>query len=84
MEENNLQETKQEDTTVIFAIVGWIFSFIGLLFFPPIFGSIAIVFGYMHRKNVNRTHGTVIMVAGLLSIVIGMVLGAMMSVMLYG
>lgn len=82
MEENKVQETGQKEETVIFAIVGWLFSFIGLLFFPPIFGSIAIVFGYMHRKNVNRTHGTVLMVAGVLSIIIGMILGAMVSVML--
>lgn len=59
---------------VVFAILGWIFTAISTLFFPPLFGGGGVICGYLHRKS-NMTHGTIIMISAVACGVFGILLG---------
>ncbi|WP_313342330.1 zinc-ribbon domain-containing protein [Sedimentibacter sp.] len=62
----------------LFAILGWIFNAISLLFVPILFAAGGFIFGYLHRK-VNHTHGTIIMIAAVACGLFGVVLGMAFS-----
>jgi len=73
--ENNTSER------VIFAVLGWIFNALALFFIPILFGGIGIVFGFLHRKY-QKTHGTIIMIAGVICTIVGMIIGAVVTAIL--
>src|SRR5690625_4235606 len=62
----------------VFAILGWVFSGISILFFPILFAGGGVIFGYLHRK-VNETHGTIIIIGAIACGLFGMVLGAALA-----
>jgi len=68
----NTQQAHQNNH--VYAVLGWVFCGIAILFIPIIFGAGAVVFGYLYRK-IDETHGTIIMIAGVACAIIGMLLG---------
>ena len=59
----------------VYAILGWIFTAIAILFFPILFGGGGVIFGYLHSK-VKKTHGTIIIISAITCGLFGTVLGA--------
>ncbi|WP_317912926.1 zinc-ribbon domain-containing protein [Carnobacterium maltaromaticum] len=58
----------------LFKIFGWISFVISLLYFPIIFGAVAVVMGYLYRSY-DEKHGTVLMIMGVAGGLFGMLLG---------
>src|SRR5690625_7493707 len=48
----------------VFAMLGWVFSGISILFFPILFAGGGVIFGYLHRK-VNERHGRIIIIGAI-------------------
>lgn len=69
-----LSTQNNSNNETVFAILGWIFTAISTLFFPPFFGGGGVICGYLHRKN-NITHGTIIMISAISCSVFGILLG---------
>jgi uncharacterized membrane protein YvbJ len=59
----------------VYAILGWGFSGIAILFFPILFSGGGVIFGYLHSKE-NNTHGTIIIISAIACGLFGVVLGA--------
>ena len=59
----------------VYAILGWVFTGIAILFIPILFGGGGVIFGYLHSK-VDKTHGTIIIIAAIACGLFGAVLGA--------
>ncbi|WP_179134555.1 zinc ribbon domain-containing protein [Oceanobacillus timonensis] len=58
----------------VYAILGWVFAGLSILFFPILFAGGAAIFGYLHRK-VNKTHGTIIIISAIACGIFGVLLG---------
>src|SRR5690625_959720 len=71
-------EAAQTQGGSVFAILGWVFSGIAILFIPILFAGGGVIFGYLHRK-VNQTHGTIIIIGAIACGLFGMVLGAALA-----
>lgn len=56
-------------------------AIISLLFFPIIFGPLAIVMGVLARKKNDKTFGLVVIILGAAFMVIGMALGATLAIL---
>lgn len=59
----------------VFAVLGWIFNILALIFVPILFGPLGIVMGYFHKKY-HAKHANIIIGAGIICMMIGMILGA--------
>lgn len=70
---SNIQSKPNDDRTV-FAVLGWVFNAISILLIPILFAAGGVIFGYLHRK-INKTHGTIIMIAGVACGLFGTILG---------
>jgi len=66
---------KKKKNGVIYSAFGLVCAIISLLFFPIIFGPLAIILGYLGRKNGDKTFGLVVMILGAVFMAIGMILG---------
>lgn len=73
---NNTQNKSSDGP--VFAILGWVFNAISILFVPILFAAGGVIFGYLHRR-VNQTHGTIIMIAGVACGLFGVLLGIAFS-----
>ena len=58
---------------------GVAFAAIALLFFPPLFGGLGILFGHRARRGGNRTGGAVTMYVSATAMVFGMILGFLLA-----
>lgn len=66
----------------VYSIVGFICAIISLLFLPIVFGSAAIILGVVARKKGDSSFGLVVIVLGVVLMVSGMVLGAVVNVLM--
>lgn len=65
----------------VYSIIGLICAIISLLFVPIVFGVAAIILGVVARKKGDNTFGLVVIILGAVFMVIGMILGAAVSVL---
>jgi MFS family permease len=68
------------DTGQVFVILGFIFAAIGLLFCPILFGGAAIVMGIL-AKNKGNALGIWVIAAGIVSLILGIIIGAIIGMM---
>src|SRR5699024_909047 len=71
-------ESSKGSESNIFAILGWVFAGISTLFIPIIFAAGGVIFGYLHRQ-IDQTHGTIIIIASVALGIFGTLLGMSMS-----
>lgn len=76
----SLHSTEQQisNNSPVYAILGWVFSGISILFIPILFAAGGVIFGYLHRK-VNQTHGTIIIISAIACGLFGTVLAISLS-----
>lgn len=81
----NVVKKDVKENKILFAVLGWVFNVIALLsatilpkgmgilfgYYP---GSMGFLFGYYYRSRTNKKHGTIIMICGFLSAIIGALL----------
>ena len=60
--------------------LGIVFAVIALVFLPPLFGSLGILFGYLARRGGSRTGGVVTMYISGTAMVLGMIFGVLVAV----
>lgn len=63
-----------------FIILGFIFAAVGLLCCPILFSTLAIVFGVI-AKNKGNPLGTWVIGAGIASLIIGIIIGAILGML---
>ena len=69
-----------EEKFMTYFIVGIICVFVSIFFLPPVFGGVAIAFGYVLWKNgpeEKRDYGMGLFLAGIVGMVIGIIVGAL-------
>lgn len=76
------QNTNSKSGGSLFAVLGWLFNGIALLFVPVLFGGLGVVFGYLHRSRSNKQHGTIIMILGVVCAILGTLLGMVVGMQL--
>jgi hypothetical protein len=54
---------------------------IALLFLPPLFGGLGILFGYLARRGGSRTGGVATMYISGTAMVVGMIFGALVALL---
>ena len=59
--------------------LGIVFAIIALVFAPPLFGGLGILFGYLARRRGSRTGGVVTMYISGTAMVVGMIFGAVVA-----
>ena len=59
--------------------LGIVFALIALVFAPPLFGGLGILFGYLARRRGSRTGGVVTMYISGSAMVVGMIFGAVVA-----
>jgi hypothetical protein len=62
-----------------FAIAGWLFSIISLLFVPILFGTLAFALGLITYYGRSKSHGMALMVFAAISFVLGSLLSFFVS-----
>lgn len=60
---------------ILWSIVSILCSIISIGVFPPLFGGLAILFGYFARKH-NHSVGVILMIVGAVALVAGFIIGA--------
>jgi hypothetical protein len=65
---------------LIYAVLGWLFSMVSIVFVPILFGALALAMGYFTYTERSKTHGTVLMVFA----AAGLILGSLISFMVAG
>ena len=60
--------------------LGIVFAVIALVFLPPLFGSLGILFGYLARCRGSRASGAVTMYISGTAMVLGMIFGVLVAV----
>ena len=70
-------ETTQNSNTklIIWSVLSILSAIICLGVSPPLFGGLAILFGYFARRQ-NQTVGIVLMIIGAVALVVGFIIGA--------
>ena len=58
------------------AILGIIFAVISLGFFPPIFGALGIIMGYLAKKSGEEKLGTITIILSIIFMIAGFIIGA--------
>jgi hypothetical protein len=61
--------------------LGIVFAIIALVFAPPLFGGLGILFGYLARRGGSKTGGVVTMYISGTAMVIGMIFGALVALL---
>lgn len=81
MNEFERQETniKKQDKT--WQVISIICAIISTLFFPPFIGGFGIFAGYK-TKEYNKKLGNILMITNVITIIIGMALGVLASILL--
>ncbi|MFW3529331.1 hypothetical protein ACN9U4_00515 [Staphylococcus caprae] len=74
-----MEQQQNERSTLLFIILGWVFSVISLLFLPIVFGIAGIVFGALTISRGKKVHGIIIIVAAIVFALLGTVLGALIA-----
>jgi hypothetical protein len=59
--------------------LGIVFAIIALVFLPPLFGGLGILFGYLARRKGSKRGGLVTMYISGNAMVIGMIFGAVVA-----
>ncbi|MCT2536984.1 hypothetical protein NC661_20995 [Aquibacillus koreensis] len=60
--------------SVMFAVLGWLFFILSLLFLPVLFGMATFVMGLIVYQQRNQLHGVVLMALSVIVIIIGFLL----------
>lgn len=72
--QGNIREKDNDTTVALLAVFGWVSAVISLLFFPPIFGGVGIIIGFV--LSIYRTnHGLILAVMSCLAGILGFFLG---------
>ncbi|MBO1199547.1 hypothetical protein J3T65_08375 [Staphylococcus simiae] len=74
-----MAEQQKDNNTLVFIILGWVFSVLSLLFLPIVFGPAGVVFGALTISKGKKTHGIIIIVAAIVFALIGFALGYMIA-----
>ncbi len=61
--------------------LGLAFAVIALLFLPPLFGSLGILFGYLAKRGGSKSGGVLTMSTSGTAMVLGMVMGALVALL---
>jgi hypothetical protein len=78
--ENMVQTIGYEETAgskktgIFYAVLGWAFSFIALVFVPILFGALAFSLGLITYYGRNKAHGVAVMVFASISLILGSML----------
>lgn len=77
---NTINELKEEarkrnEKGNLYKIIGWVSAALSLIFFPIVFGALAVIMGYLYR-DYEEKQGTIIMIVGVATAIFGMVIGA--------
>ena len=70
-----MPEQQKDNNTLVFIILGWVFSALSLIVLPIIFGPAGIVFGALTISKGKKTHGIIIIVAAIVFAILGFTLG---------
>jgi hypothetical protein len=65
---------------VAYALFGWVFLAISFLFLPIVFGTAALLMGFMLYHNQSKVHGAILMFFA----AIGLIVGTLISVVVAG
>jgi uncharacterized membrane protein YvbJ len=63
------------DDYLIYAVLGFIFAFISIFLFPPVFGGLAIWFSRIIKKKGKESLSITLLVISITAMVIGLVVG---------
>lgn len=63
-----------------YALFGWVFFAISLLFLPIVFGSASMLMGFLLYHNRSQVHGMILMFFAM----VGLVIGTLISVVVAG
>ncbi|MCI2954537.1 hypothetical protein FH178_04835 [Staphylococcus caprae] len=74
-----MEQQQNDRSTLVFIILGWVFSVLSLLVLPIVFGIAGIVFGALTISRGKKVHGIIIIVAAIIFALLGTVLGAMIA-----
>ena len=58
------------------AILGIIFAVISLGFFPPLFGGLGIIMGYLAKRSGEKKLGTIAIILSIVFMIAGFIIGA--------
>ena len=61
--------------------LGIVFAIIALVFAPPLFGGLGILFGYLARRRGSETGGVATMYISGTAMVVGMIFGALVALL---
>lgn len=64
---------------ITYVILGWLFTFISVLFVPVLFGAIAFCMGLMTYSERSKTHGTILMSFASVGLIFGSFISFMVS-----
>lgn len=73
-------EKSTSNKGTLYAVLGWVFFAISLLFMPLLFGAAALFMGFMTYTVKSEIHGLILMVFG----AVGLVLGSLFSFIVAG
>ncbi len=68
----------------LYSGIGLVCAIISLLFIPILFGVAAIILGFFGRKKGDKDFGLVVIILGAVFMVIGMIIGAAVSLYFAG
>jgi hypothetical protein len=74
------ETTIAEKKGIIYAVFGWLFFAISILFLPILFGAGALYMGYRTFTERSQAHGVILM----LFAAVGLVLGSLISIVVAG
>lgn len=67
-----------------FIIFGFLFAFIALFFYPPVFGSLGIWFGTIVKKRGKDGLGLTLIILNAATMVVGMIIGVLVNTGMMG
>ena len=76
-------ESKPSNITAL-KVWGWICTGTSLLFLPLVFGIIGIILGYLVRSRGDKEQGTIIMIASIGTMILGVWIGALIGATTWG
>lgn len=76
-------ENKPSNITAL-KVWGWICTGTSLLFLPLVFGIIGIILGYLVRSRGDKEQGTIIMIASIGTMILGVWIGALIGATTWG
>lgn len=76
-------ENKPSNITAL-KVWGWICTGTSLLLLPLVFGIIGIILGYLVRSRGDKEQGTIIMIASIGTMILGIWIGALIGATTWG